>query len=160
MYIFQALKVLFNHKIWKYIIIGLLIFDFLIPSFNYFFIKKGYKDFENIVNSWKSEFTDKQIQTISIQFNDDFNSIFTLRFDGWKSVKNVYVNNFKCEIDSVYMWSDFFHEKKTKFYSIVDSPICDSIVYKFPPIDMIEIYDKNKKLTKIKKKLLSIQRNI
>lgn len=100
---------------------------------------------------WKLQFTEQSINSISIIFNEDFNPIISFKFDGWKSVEKVYVNNVETEIASLYMGSDFFYKKNNVFYSIVDNRRCDSIVYKFPPNDKIEIYDANKKLLKIEK---------
>lgn len=151
MILVNKIKNLCNLNIWKYALIAVLISDVIIPFFIWRFEKIGNVNASYIENNWKLQFTEQSINSISIIFNEDYNPIISFKFDGWKSVEKVYVNNVETEIASLYMGSDFFYKKNNVFYSIVDNRRCDSIVYKFPPNDKIEIYDANKKLLKIEK---------
>jgi len=95
------------------------------------------------IRVWKTEFFERKIRTISITVTGENNGIKGRRGLGWTGVDKVYVNNLLIKSDSLYRKYDFFQRVCGKYYFLsYRKSVDDSIVFKFPPIDRIEVYKK------------------
>ncbi|HHH53062.1 MAG TPA: hypothetical protein ENK91_05340 [Bacteroidetes bacterium] len=66
----------------------------------------------------------------------------------WKKVKKVYVNNQLITPDKLYRKNDFIFAHCNENYALLTNKDIDSIVYKFPPVDIYEEYVKGKLINK------------
>lgn len=89
---------------------------------------------------WKSEFVDRNIKTISFTFYKDSFEIKGRRGLKWIRAQNVYVNNKKVLIDSLYRKFDFLRRHGSKYYALEFYNSLDSVVFKMPPDDIELIY--------------------
>lgn len=100
---------------------------------------------------WEKEIKNHSINSIALVFNSEvifYKNGYTERF--WKKVKRVYVNRETIQPPKLYKKADFIYIHCNQNYSLLTNKDIDSIVYKFPPIDIYEEFVKGKLINKSK----------
>jgi len=124
-------------------VIGMFFLMYIIITIGLYGDRISIRRHNKNMSSWKKEFHSEGIKNIVLVFNFD-----TFAVKGgdisryWKKVKKVYVNNKLITPDKLYRKNDFIYTHCNENYALLINKDIDSIVYKFPPVDLYEEYVK------------------